>query len=303
MAAGALPFVSSPLGTLWQEHKHSRELPVHLFSKHLQFLDCREAAEVAAQLGFAGLDLTVRPGGHVAPEKVREQLPRAMEAIKGGGSHCRLITTAVANEADPMDMAVLETAAAEGVSFYRTNWFRYHESMDMKASLKIYRDQLTRLSRLNKKLGLVGCYQNHAGKLIGASAWELHYLLEDSDPGSFGIQYDIRHATVEGGLSWENGLRLLKGHIKSIVLKDFRWERVNGAYKVVNVPIGEGMVNFTRFFTLLKEYGIDVPAILHLEYPLGGAEHGDSSIDIDKELVFDAMKKDLRAVWELWDKS
>ena len=40
---------------------------VHLFSKHLQFLDYDKMSRAAAELGFDGLDVTVRKGGHVTP--------------------------------------------------------------------------------------------------------------------------------------------------------------------------------------------------------------------------------------------
>ncbi|MEM9984789.1 MAG: sugar phosphate isomerase/epimerase, partial [Bacteroidota bacterium] len=59
----------SPLDALGQVSR-KEELEVHLFSKHLQFLGYRAMAEKATELGFAGLDLTVRPNGHVSPEKV-----------------------------------------------------------------------------------------------------------------------------------------------------------------------------------------------------------------------------------------
>ena len=116
----------------------------------------------------------------------------------------------------------------------------------------------------------MGCYQNHSGTFVGASIWEIKKILGSADIDHFGIQYDIRHATVEGGLSWENGLRLIRPHIKTIVLKDFKWSQVNGKWKAVNTPIGEGMVDFKKYFTLLKAYKINVPVSLHLECPIGG---------------------------------
>ena len=301
MAAGALPLLYYPLGQVQPDFGALEELEIHLFSKHLQFLDCRAAAEVAASLGFSGLDLTVRPGGHVEPHGVAEKLPEAIEAIENGGSHCSLITTAVENAENPVDVSLLKSASSSGISQYRTNWFRYRESVSMKQSLETCRKQLSGLSALNKELGLVGCYQNHAGKLIGASAWEVDAILANTDTDHFGVQYDIRHATVEGGLSWENGFRLLHKRIKCIVLKDFRWEKQQGRFIVVNTPIGEGMVDFTGFFKLIKANGIRVPAILHLEYPLGGAEEGARELSIDKGIVFSAMKKDLEQLRELWE--
>jgi L-ribulose-5-phosphate 3-epimerase UlaE len=69
---------------------------------------------------------------------------------------------------------------------------------------------------------------------------------------------------------------------------------------VQDVPLGEGMVDFKTYFTLLKEYSLNVPVSLHYEFPLGGAEHGASEITVDKKVVFDAMRKDLQRLREMW---
>ncbi|MGY8915088.1 MAG: sugar phosphate isomerase/epimerase, partial [Flavobacteriales bacterium] len=75
---------------------------------------------------------------------------------------------------------------------------------------------------------------------------------------------------------------------------------VNGRWEAINVPIGEGMVDFKKYFKLLKHYHLKPPVSLHLEYDLGGAEKGDREISVDKKLVFDAMKRDLNKVQQLW---
>jgi hypothetical protein len=71
-----------------------------------------------------------------------------------------------------------------------------------------------KIKALNKKLNLIGCYQNHAGINVGASYWEINKILETVNPHYFGTQYDIRHAMVEGGNSWVNGFKLLYPNIK-----------------------------------------------------------------------------------------
>lgn len=300
---GAVPFLR-PFSTLAQMSMGvSDKLPVYLFSKHLQFLNYRTAGEKAAEMGFAGLDLTVRPGGHVLPENVAEDLPRAIEEIKQGGSQCHLMTTAVDDAHDPMDVQVLKVAAQHGISHYRCNWFRYDQNRSMPDTLKEHAQTIKTLSELNRSLGLKGCYQNHSGTWVGASIWEVKALLEQADKAYFGSQYDIRHAMVEGGLSWENGLSLIKDHIKSIALKDYRWEKDGGHWKVINVPLGEGMVDFNKYFGLLKKYGVNVPVILHAEYPLGGASSGKSEISVSPEVVYTALKKDLKKVEELWEEA
>ena len=47
-----------------------------MFSKHLAPLSIERAADVIRELGFDGVDLTVRPAGHVLPEDVTAGLPR-----------------------------------------------------------------------------------------------------------------------------------------------------------------------------------------------------------------------------------
>ncbi|WP_299534340.1 TIM barrel protein [Ulvibacterium sp.] len=302
-ALGAVPFLHS-WPTLSQAALDGEgKLPIYLFSKHLQFLDYRTAGEKAAEMGFAGLDLTVRPGGHVLPENVAEDLPKAIAEIKKGGSKCHLMTTAVDNAHDALDAEVLKVASQQGITHYRCNWLRYDENRSMPDTLKEHAQIIKSLSELNRSLGLKGCYQNHSGTWVGASIWEIKTLLEKADKDYFGAQYDIRHAMVEGGLSWENGLRLIKDHIKSIAIKDYKWEKIGGRWKVMNVPLGEGMVDFKKYFGLLKKYKINVPVILHAEYPLGGASHGKSEISVAPEVVFTALQKDLKKAEQLWEEA
>ncbi len=281
----------------------SESLDVHLFSKHLHFLDVAEASKVAAEIGFAGLDLTVRPKGHVLPENVKKDLPKAIRQINRAGIVCNMITTAVDDADDPIDVDVIKTAADQGVKYYRSNWFKYKADRSLPESLAHYRVKIRQLSSVNQTHNIIGCYQNHSGTSVGASVWEIYDILKMAHADFFGVQYDIRHAVAEGGRSWTNGVNLLHEQIKTIVLKDFKWGKVDGKWKIVNVPIGEGMVDFTKYFQLLKGYGLRPPVSLHLEYPLGGAEKGKSEITIDPEEVYAAMRQDLAAIQDLWNKA
>jgi len=275
-------------------------LSVHIFSKHLQFLDYKTTGAKAVEMGFSGVDLTVRPKGHVLPENVKTDLPKAITDIKSAGSTCDMITTRIDSITNPLDVNIIETASKLGVKYYRSNWFKYLEEKTMEESLDYYKKEVANLSQLNKKHNIIGCYQNHAGTNIGASFWEIKSILEDADTNYFGTHYDIRHAIAEGGHSWKNGLELLKPYIKGVVLKDFKWGKVNGKWKPINVPIGEGMVDFDTYFKLLKSYNLKPPVSLHLEYDLGGAEKGFSEISVDKKVVFNAMRKDLKMLQKFW---
>ena len=71
-------------------------------------------AEAAAEMGFDGIDLTVRPKGHVLPERVDTDLPKAVEAMKKVNFVPSLMTTAVDDAGDNTDKKVLDTAAKLG---------------------------------------------------------------------------------------------------------------------------------------------------------------------------------------------
>ncbi len=297
VAAAVLPAVSTGYDAIAKEDK---ALEVHIFSKCLHFLDHQRMAEFAAKVGFDGVDLTVRPGGHVAPEKVSADLPKAIEEIRGAGLKSTMIATAMADPTDAVGRNVLEVAASLGISFYRTDYFQYLKGESIPESIKFFRDQAKRLSELNRRANIVGCYQNHAGLMMGASLWELWELLKDANSDYLGVQYDVRHAVVEGGRSWVNGLKLIQPHIKTIVVKDFKWVEQGGQWRSVGTPIGEGMVDFKQYFRMLKSFGIQVPASLHIEYPLGGVESGAKQLTVEPEEVFRAMERDLSTIRRLW---
>lgn len=301
IAGSFIPFVHSVArGTSPAKATSASRLKVHVFSKHLQFLNYEDMADAAAEMGFDGVDLTVRPKGHVLPERVETDLPKAVESIRKAGLAHTMMTTAVEDAANSTDKKLLETASKLGIEFYRMNWLRYPEKKSIPEAIAQFQQTIKSLGDLNEKLGIKGCYQNHSGNLAGASIWELWDMLQKANNHYTGVQYDIRHAVVEGGLSWKNGLRLIQPHIKIIAIKDFVWAKKNGTYVVQNVPLGEGMVDFKTYFALLKEYDVNVPVSLHYEYPLGGAEHGGTEITVDKKVIFDAMKRDLRLLHELW---
>ncbi|MDC6386612.1 sugar phosphate isomerase/epimerase [Flagellimonas taeanensis] len=280
----------------------SSAIEVNLFSKHLQFLNYNDMADAAAEMGFDGLDLTVREKGHVLPTRVEDDLPKAVEAMRSHRLKPNMMTTDLLDTKDTTGLKVLETAAKFGLTHYRMGWLSYPEKRPITESQSIYSEQFRSLESINEKLGLIGCYQNHAGNFVGSSIWDLAMLLSDTENKFIGCQYDIRHAVVEGGLNWELGLRRIGPYIKSIVIKDFKWGTVQGKWKPINTPLGMGMVNFEQYFSLLKRYRINVPISLHLEYDLGGAEHGASKIQMHPKEVFKKMKADLDFLKNTWDK-
>jgi sugar phosphate isomerase/epimerase len=269
---------------------------IHVFSKPLHWLSYADTARIIADAGFGGIDYTVRvPQGHVLPEKVQEDLPRAVDAAHAAGLKVEMITTEITSARDPHAETLLRTAAKAGVKFYRTGNWSYDVKLGISGTLEKLKPTLKELAALNASLGLHGAIQNHAGTRVGSPLWDLHELLHDIDPRWLGVQYDIRHATVEGGQSWPLALRRLAPWIKCTDMKDFKWEQAPGKATIENVPIGEGVVDFNAYFRLVRELDIGGPISVHLEYP--PFERTPQMSEAEKRAKFPVlMKKDLTAL-------
>jgi len=268
--------------------------PVYAFTKCLQFMPVDQAAEVLARNGFNGADLTVRAGGIISPENVKKELPKAFDTFRKAGIDVDMIVTDI-NDPDHPDLKpVLHTMAAIGIRHYRMGYMDYDNKKTMPENLVAHKRSFEKLEKLNRAIGVTGNYQNHSGTKVGGPVWDLYELLKDCDPKYLGVQYDIRHATVEGGTSWPVGMKLLAPWIQTSAIKDFIWEKAeDGKWEIKNVPLGEGMVDFEKYFAMYKALKIKGPFTIHYEYDLGGAEHGKKETSMPQTTIESFMKKDL----------
>jgi sugar phosphate isomerase/epimerase len=238
-----------------------------VFSKHLQYLDYRALADTIAEAGFDGIDLTVREGGHVLPARVRDDLPKAVDAARAAGLSVPMMTTTIVSARDPHAEAVLDTAGRLGIRDYRLGWVPYDQAKGIAGTFDALRAQFRELAALHESLGIRGAYQNHAGDRFGCAVWDLWMVLKDVNSPWLGCQYDIRHAVIEGMSSWPNGLRAIAPYIHTIDIKDGRWERTPKGWQPVTVPLGDGAVDLVRFLKELRALGVAKPVSMHFEYP------------------------------------
>jgi sugar phosphate isomerase/epimerase len=207
-----------------------------------------------------------------------------------------MITTDIVDPSTPHTESILKTMAALKIANYRWGGFKYEGGTPYAAQLEQMKPRIAKLASLNARYGACAMYHTHSGlNVVGASIWDLHILLKDLDPKAVGVNYDVGHATIEGGFGgWINSFRITGPHLRGIAVKDFLWGKdAKGAWQGQWKPIGEGMVRFPQFFGMVAESGFAGPLQLHYEYPLGGANDGKSKLTIPKEEVFAAMKRDL----------
>ena len=273
-----------------------------VFTKHLQFLEGEALADALVEIGADAADLSLRKGGHIEPARVGTDLPVLLRAFEKRGISLPIATTDIVDVSSPHAEAVLGTLASLGVRYYRWGGFKFDPLVSIIEQIEALKPRVKKLAELNEKHRICAVYHTHSGlNQIGAAIWDLHLLLKDFDPRYVAVNYDIGHATVEGGFGgWIESLNVTGRYLRGVALKDVVWTKGPKGWRAEWCPVGEGMVRFDQFFATLKRVGFEGPVQVHFEYPLGGAENGSRQITIPKEQVMAAMKRDIDKLRGLW---
>jgi sugar phosphate isomerase/epimerase len=244
--------------------------PILLFSKHLPDLAWGDLGAAVKAAGFDGVDLTVRPAGHVLPERVSDDLPRAVAAIRDAGSMVGMLTTGL-TQPDATARAVMRAARAADVPRLKAGYYRYAFA-DVKRELSEATAAFRGLVAMAGEAGVLVAYHNHSG-YVGAPVWDALKMIDGLPATATGLYFDVRHATVEGGeAGWRVAVQLAAPHLRMLAMKDFYWEKArNGRWRVVDCPIGEGMVDWKTYRAELRSARFSGPISLHVEYDPGGS--------------------------------
>jgi sugar phosphate isomerase/epimerase len=276
------------------------KLKIAIFSKHLQFLEGAALAKAITDCGAEAIDLTVRDGGHVEPARVKQDLPPLVKLLHDAGVETPMVTAGIVDANTPYAADILSTLSDLGIRYYRWGGFKWDPKKQIQTQIQEFRPVVAALAALNAKYQTTAMYHTHSGLgLVGASIWDLHEILQGQDPNLVSVNYDIGHATIEGGLGgWIESFRITGQHLKGIAVKDFVWEKnPKGSWHEAWQPIGTGMVKFPQFFQMVKAAKFDGPLQLHFEYPLGGAENGKKKdLTMPQEQIVAAIKRDTAAV-------
>src|SRR4051812_36558107 len=72
------------------------------FVKPFQNWSAERLAALAREAGWDGIEVPVRKGGTIEPERVETELPKFAAALRKAGTEISLIATDVENAADPL---------------------------------------------------------------------------------------------------------------------------------------------------------------------------------------------------------
>lgn len=245
---------------------------VNIFTKHLSWLEYDALADTMAELGFDGADLTVRPRGHVLPENVERDLPKAVEAIEKVGLKVNMMTTPISDPSKPETERILKTASALKIPFYRIGTWRYDMKRDIMQQLSEHNARLKDLAAMNKHYNIRAGYHNHSGKGdIGGPVWDVLKMLEGVETEWVGSNFDPGHNFAEGSKgAWLTNFKVLAPYIKMSAIKDFAWYQTNDGWHSGFPPIGQGMINWKETFALYKDINFTGPLSMHIEYDIEG---------------------------------
>jgi len=244
-------------------------LPIVIFSKAYQPLKFtfEQAAEFTAESGLDGVDPPVRPDGEILPERVADDLPAYVEALRKRRLRMPYLTTAITGTASLHAENVLRIARKLGIERYRLGFISRSNDAGWEQQLREVRAQLTDLAALNREIGIGAVMQNHSPSgrtYVGGNLDELAQVVEGFDPQELGVAFDIAHAVNVHGQGWRSRFDKLKSHLKVVYVKDANRDKKF-------VPLGQGEVGATGYFEVLKQSGYRAPISLHIEYE-GGPE-------------------------------
>lgn len=269
------------------------DMPTCIFVKPLEKYGYENIAVLLSEAGFDGADISFRKGGLIEPDTAKGELPKLIKTFRNRNISIPMAVSGITDPDSSGTEEQLKLMADFGIKHYRLGMIQYNQSKSLVENLEGLKVKMDRLCELNARYGLHGAIQNHVGNGFGAPVWDAYTVIKDCDPQFLGFQYDIRHAVAEGNGSWPLGLDIIANHIHTICIKDFTWVQNENNFKPVSVPLKEGIVDFKKYFAILKNKHVSALASIHYEYPL--LTESDSELGINEQMkkIIPVLKQDL----------
>jgi sugar phosphate isomerase/epimerase len=176
-----------------------------------------QLGQMVADLGFDGIELPVRPGYQVEPERVRQDLPAAVNQLGAFGVKVNSVaatpTEAVLAACAEQSIPIVRVMVPIGEDGYTATEGRTRTEFDALLPL---------LERYGVTLGI----QNHSGPYI-CNAMGLCHLLAGYDPRFIGAVWDPAHNALNGE-DPELGIDIVWPHLCMVNLKNAFWRRSTG---------------------------------------------------------------------------
>jgi len=286
--AAAAPVCVGWDATTFAAEPKPTDYPIAIFGKVFQEHSFDQLAEVLEITNADGVEATIRAGGHIDPSKgdYGSQLEKMVAALAKRSKRLLIAATDI-NEAIAENRILLSALRDNGVKYYRMGYYKYRSGIPLVDQVHEFAVKAKELAALNRELGMVGLYQNHAGKdYVGSLLWDLVFVMEGVPVEDMGVALDLRHLRAEIGVSFPTVVNAIRPHLRSVYLKDTQRTGADGQ-TLNEVPLGEGMVTRELFRNVWKSVD-PVPLSVHVEY------HGQKPYAPGNDrVVIEANKKDV----------
>ena len=273
-------FVLSGLGTAFMETRagetttQNSKTRVCVYSEQFQSLSIPEFCQVLKLMGVDGLDLTVRPGGHIEPQNARDELPEAMRVARDHGLEIMMLTTGITTP-DRNAEEILAACQRLGIDRIKLGYYPAEGFGTLAKQLDAVRLQLDGVVNLAAKYNVRPCVHVHSGATIPSNGIMLYYLIREMPPDRIGAYLDSHHMTITGGAGdWQQAIDLLAPWISLVALKNFQWERLDRdatgqqKWRTNYCRLEDGIAPIPEFISTIHKSGYRGFYTLHTEYRL-----------------------------------
>jgi len=216
--------------------------------------------ETVSGMGFEGVDLTVMPGGHVDPSKYMVQMDRAFQMFQDASLEVPMVSTAYTSASQPFAYQVLYISAQFGARFCKLG--AWPPQTAIPAAL--LRANLNQLATTSLQCRIASLIPNHAGSYPGRTISELDALMPPAGRAVLGYCFDPAQSVIESRSpnGWESELRAALPRLGAISLADAAITKDDP----VPCPLGEGVVDWKKFFAILKDVNFRGPISIRQDY-------------------------------------
>jgi len=195
----------------------SSAIPFTVFTKPWPDKPLDKLAKFIKNLGFDGIELPVRPGFQVPPEKVAKGLSEAARIFKDNGVKIGTI-------AAPTNEVTMAACAEAGVPIIRICVYIPTEKDYLTAVADCQREWDALVPLCEKYKVAIGV-QNHCGRFI-ATAMHLRHAVGRYDPRHLCAVWDPAHNGLEGE-QVDIALDAVWSHLRVVNYKSAFWQRIS----------------------------------------------------------------------------
>jgi len=247
-----------------------------VYSGCLAKIPYSELSGIVSDMGYDGADLTVMKGGHVDPSHYMVDLDRAFQTFQDAGLDLPMVTTDFTSPSQSYAYAILYVSAQLGARFCRLGTWAPapvlppgagRQLADVRAVM--LRNDLAQFAITGARCNIMPMLANHAGSFPGRSIPETEALLTGIDRRAFGYCFDPAQAVIEASNAggWEPALQAALPRLGAIALSDVTLDKDSAGVSARPCPLGEGVIDWKKFFGILAAARFHGPISLHMDYP------------------------------------